>query len=63
LRSHRAKPTDWAPNHASPGSGTAGSFIQITVSDPIKQNEGINAYIAYKVRRRGWGGPHFTIKA
>lgn len=31
------------------GQSGATNYLNITVSDPVKQNEGINAYITYKV--------------
>jgi hypothetical protein len=34
---------------ASNETTEADSFIQVTVSEPVKQGEGMNAYISYKI--------------
>lgn len=38
------------PGRSAPAAAT-GSRLNITVCDPVKQDQGINAYITYKVGR------------
>lgn len=37
------------PGRSAPTAAPSGSRLNITVCDPVKQDQGINAYITYKV--------------
>jgi hypothetical protein len=47
-----------ANGSSSAGGGPAySSDFEIVVTDPVKQGEGVSAYVSYKVR---WLAPQFT---